>query len=599
MLQKIVLRDNLSSRWLIFDTPLDVLHARTSSDVLEVLADAERRVHREGLIAAGYVSYEAAPGFDPALTTQPQGQLPLLCFGLFSEPERVSHLPSLVAPTLPAPVSWKMTTPRQSYLDTIEDIKKQIALGNSYQINYTIRQRAEDVVDPWQLFLRVAGDAPYAAYLDFEDHAIVSASPELFFSLDAEELLCRPMKGTAARGMTLVDDRAIERELHNSAKNRAENVMITDMLRNDMGRIAAPGSVNVLSLFDIEKYATLWQMTSTVTAKTSVPITQIFRALFPCASVTGAPKVSSMSIIANLEDSPREVYTGAIGFFGPDRQAQFSVAIRTAWIDKQTQEAVYGVGGGIVWDSDPEDEYRECLVKARVLEATVEDTNFELLETMRWTPEEGYFLLEYHLSRLQESADYFDFDFDQVSINRALTTLETRLGAGRYRIRLVLQRNGQHRLTEIPLSTDDHPAPQRIRLAAQPIDVTDPYLYHKTTQRLIYERALRSVRNCDDVLLWNPDGYITETSIANVVVRLDGELVTPPTPCGLLGGTYRKWLLQEGEIKERKIHVDDLASIDDLILINSVRGRYEGRFRHDSAIVLPVHGEITDFASIS
>jgi para-aminobenzoate synthetase/4-amino-4-deoxychorismate lyase len=166
-----------------------------------------------------------------------------------------------------------MTTPRQSYLDTIEDIKKQIALGNSYQINYTIRQRAEDVVDPWQLFLRVAGDAPYAAYLDFEDHAIVSASPELFFSLDAEELLCRPMKGTAARGMSLVDDRAVERKLYNSPKNRAENVMITDMLRNDMGRIAAPGSVNVSSLFDTEKYATLWQMTSTVTAKTSVPIT--------------------------------------------------------------------------------------------------------------------------------------------------------------------------------------------------------------------------------------------------------------------------------------------------------------------------------------
>jgi para-aminobenzoate synthetase/4-amino-4-deoxychorismate lyase len=574
MLQKIVLRDNLKSRWLVFDRPEQVLCAETPSDVLKVLAKVERQVNDEGLFAAGYVSYEAAAGFDAALTTRPQGRLPLLCFGLFAEPASPSRLPPL-STSAHATARWQMTTTRDTYLDKLDEIKTQIELGNSYQINYTVRQRAEGMVDPWSLFFDIAGDAPYAAYLEFENYAIVSASPELFFSLDADQLLCRPMKGTAARGMTSVDDRAIQAELQNSPKNRAENVMITDMLRNDTGRIAVPGSVKVTSLFDIEKYPTLWQMTSTVTATTSAPITEIFRALFPCASVTGAPKAASMALIAQLEDSPREVYTGAIGFFGPDRQAQFSVAIRTAWLDKQRREATYGVGGGIVWDSDPEDEYRECLIKARVLTTAAQDRDFQLLETLRWTAEDGYFLLEYHLNRLRDSADYFNFKFDIEAIGRALTRLASGLMGDRYRVRLLLARNGDTNLSETSLATDEHAAPLRIRLAAEPIDVTNPLLYHKTTQRRIYEQALQLVGDCDDVLLWNADGYITETSIANVVVRLDGDLVTPPVVCGLLAGTYRQWLLDRGEIKERKIHLGDLAAVDGLTLTNSVRGAYD------------------------
>jgi len=361
-----------------------------------------------------------------------------------------------------------------------------------------------------------------------------------------------------------------------------------------MGRVAAPGTVKVTSLFDTEKYPTLWQMTSSITAKTNATITEILRALFPCASVTGAPKVSSMAIIAGLEDSPREVYAGTIGYFSPNRLAQFSVAIRTAWVHGKTHRATYGTGGGIVWDSVAEDEYRECLTKTKVLAGTVEDNDFELLETMRWTAAEGYFLLEQHLNRLRDTADYFDFELDRAAIETALSELGSRLGNDGYRIRLVLQKNGVFRLTETPLPDGAHDLPQRIRFAEQPINTTDPFLYHKTTQRRAYTQARMSVSDCDDVLLWNPDGYITETSIANVVVRIDEELLTPPVQCGLLAGTYRQLLLQQGRIRERNIHKDDLAANQSLMLINSVRGWYEGRICDDALPDVAAKGGASD-----
>ena len=579
-IQKLVLRDHASSQWLLFGSPLHVLIAHCHADVLPTLVELERRACEEQLYAAGYISYEAATGFDESLATRPQGHLPLLCFGLFSEPERASHLPA----PLPAAQSlsrWTMTTARTSYLDRIQDIKRQIELGNCYQVNFTIRQHADGMRDPWSFFHHAACNAPYAAYVEFDDFALVSASPELLFQLDSEDLLCRPMKGTTERGLTLVEDRVQRHELQRSTKDRAENVMVTDMLRNDMGRVAVPGSVKVTSLFETEKYPTLWQMTSSITAKTNATITEILRALFPCASVTGAPKVSSMAIIAELEDSPREAYAGTIGYFGPKRQAQFNVAIRTAWVDRKTNRATYGTGGGIVWDSVAEDEYRECLTKTKVLAGTVEDDDFELLETMRWTAEEGYFLLEHHLSRLSDSADYFDFELDRAAIETRLANLGRRLGPAGYRIRLLLQRNGVFRLTETPLPNNSHELPQRVRLAAEPVSATNPFLYHKTTRRSTYVQARKSVNDCDDVLLWNRDGYITETSIANVVVRIDEELFTPPVQCGLLAGTYRQWLLQQRLIRERNIHRDELSADQTILLINSVRGWYDGQLCDD------------------
>jgi len=573
MLEKFLVRDTANLGWLVFTDPVDVLQTRNPEEVLATLAETERRVNEENLFAAGFLTYEAATGFDSAYVTRESNHLPLICFGLFSSVQRCEVLNRHNVESENSSI-WQMAGSRSSYVEKLLAIKRQIELGNTYQVNYTVRQSARNITEPWELFLRTAADAPYAAYIECEDHAIVSASPELFFRLNDRQLISKPMKGTAMRGLTSADDLAMRQELYESRKNRAENVMITDMVRNDMGRIANPGSVQAPTLFEIEKYPTVWQMTSTVSAETDARVSEIFQALFPCASITGAPKISSMKLIAELEDTPREIYTGAIGYIGPNRQAQFSVAIRTALIDKKTNEAFYGVGGGIVWDSDPDEEYRECLTKAKILSSTNSAEDFELLETLLLVPESGFFLLDEHLDRMQTSAVYFDFAFDRKTILEALSNLKGHLPAQRYRIRLLLQRDGRVRITETPVLLDDGPALQRIRLAREPINIDTPFIYHKTTRRDEYERALNMAEDGEDVLLWNKDGFVTETSIANIIVSIDGELCTPPVECGLLAGTYREWLLRKGEIRERKIHVSELAPAAELTLMNSVRGQY-------------------------
>ena len=564
------MREPIGGRWLTWDQPVAVLSTRDPADVPRILGEIRRRVDADRLHAAGYVSYEAAAGFDPALTTHAPGALPVCCFGLFHDPAVASAL-QRPGPSRPPDDRWSPATSRQRYVAAIAAIKEQIALGNTYQINYTTRLIADAIGDPWELFQRMAWSAPYSAYLEFDDFAIVSASPELFFSLDGGRLLCRPMKGTAARGMTAADDRAIAATLAASAKNRAENVMITDMIRNDMGRVAQAGSVRAGPLFSLEKYPTVWQMTSTVTATTRASLPEVFAALFPCASVTGAPKASSMAIIASLEESPREVYTGAIGHVSPGGQATFSVAIRTAWIDRRSGRGIYGVGGGIVWDSNAEDEHAECVTKARVLSSVAEDADFELLETLLWA-DGAYFLLDYHLDRLGESAGYFDFAFDRSEVGALLGELGTRLGDGRYRVRLLCARDGTCRTMQTELPPAATALPRRVALAPAPVDRNDPFLYHKTTRRTVYERALTAAGDCDDVLLWNTDGCITESASANVVVTLGGQRYTPPLSSGLLAGTYRRRLLETGDVHEREIRVDELASADSVMLVNSVRG---------------------------
>ena len=568
-LKGILLRDPSAGRWLSFDDPVDVLASRDPSRVLEILVEAERRVRNEGLYAAGYLTYEAARGFDASYRTRSDSQLPLVCFGLFREAGTVHTLPQAWPR---AERGWRMAESRLEYSGRIAAIKKRIRAGDTYQINYTTRQVAEGVDDPFALFHCIAAEAPYAAYVDGGDYAIVCASPELFFRMDRTRIRCQPMKGTAARGMTLAEDRELEAWLNHSGKNRAENVMITDMVRNDLGRIAKPGSVKASELFKVTRHPTVWQMTSTVEAKTDAPVSEVMRALFPSASVTGAPKVASMRIIESLERFPREIYTGAIGYFTPQRQAQFNVAIRTAVVDRLTGSAFYGVGSGIVADSDAGDEYAECLTKSKILASPVHGSEFCLLETMLWTPDRGVNLLDYHLSRMTGSAAYFGFDFDAAATRRALESLVLAFDRQPYRIRLLQPRDGAPKLEHVALRESATTTPALVALAARPIDPESPFLYHKTTNRDVYEQALRSVSGCDDVLLWNPDGFLTETTIANIVVDMDGERFTPPVNCGLLGGTYRQWMLDQGEIRERKIHMDELPRVRGIALINSVRG---------------------------
>jgi para-aminobenzoate synthetase/4-amino-4-deoxychorismate lyase len=379
------------------------------------------------------------------------------------------------------------------------------------------------------------------------------------------------MKGTAARGLTQTEDQAQAEALRTSEKEQAENVMIVDMVRHDLGRVAETGSVTVPHLFEVEKYPTVWQMTSTIEDRTTASLCEIFQALFPPASITGAPKVRTMEIIAQLEPSPRRIYTGAIGFVAPGRRAQFNVAIRTLLLDRRTGQAEYSVGGGITWGSQPEAEWQECRDKARILTTRV--PAFSLLETLVWTAEEGYFLLARHLQRLEQSRLYFGFKVDLPAVRLELDRLAARLAQKRQKVRLLVTREGRITLEAEALSAPD-PAPPRVMLASGPADSSDPFLYHKTTNRGLYEAARAACPGCDDVLLFNKRGEVTESTIANLAVEIEGKLCTPPVQCGLLPGTLRADLLERGELFERSITVEEMLRSPRVFLLNSVRGMY-------------------------
>jgi para-aminobenzoate synthetase/4-amino-4-deoxychorismate lyase len=465
---------------------------------------------------------------------------------------------------------WHPTITCGEYEDALCAIHEAIAAGEVYQVNFSFRLRAPFAGDLLPLFWQLyeCQPVPYAAYLDTGAHAIASLSPELFFALDGERIATRPMKGTAPRGLTLADDLQQAARLTQCPKNRAENLMIVDMARNDLGRIAHIGSVRVPRLFEAERYATLWQMTSTVVACTDAPLSEIFRALFPAASITGAPKIRATHVIHALERAPRGVYTGAIGVVLPDRRAQFNVAIRTLHHDKAAGQLEYGVGSGVVWDSEQVAEYAECLAKAQVLLAPRPE--FELLETLLWRRGRGYFLLEAHLKRLRDSACYFDFVVDADAVRRQLLTVAEGFTEPRYRVRLRVNRRGQAQVEYAPLLPERRA--WRVALAQQPVNPREVFLYHKTTHRQVYERALAARPDCDDVLLWNTHGELTESTRANVVARLDGRYYTPPVECGLLAGVYRGHLLQRGLLRERVLTPDDLRRAEAIYLINSVRG---------------------------
>ncbi|HEY3416062.1 MAG TPA: aminodeoxychorismate synthase component I [Armatimonadota bacterium] len=555
--------------WWRYRSPRAVIRATRVSEVVEALAAVEREVAR-GYSAAGFLAYEAAPAFDHVLVTHAPGALPLLWFGIYERGERLGPLP------LPAgggtPLTWIPSIAEDDYRAAIRQIKDYIAAGDTYQVNYTLRLQAPFAGDPWALFLALtrAQRGRVGAYVDLGDHVLCSASPELFFRLEGTHIACSPMKGTVARGLTAEEDQERARWLAGSGKNRAENVIIVDMMRSDLGRIARPGSVEVARLFAVEQYATLYQLVSTVTAQTEASLSDILAALYPCASITGAPKVRTMQIIREQETTPRGIYTGCIGSILPGRRAQFNVAIRTVHVNRSAGQAEYGTGGGIVWDSSAESEYAESQTKALVLLAS--RPPFSLLETLRWRPGAGYNLLDYHLRRLAASARYFSYVVDPEEITQRLEALEdTFPPTGDQRVRLLLAENGKITLEAFPLTLN---AAQRWRvaLAKEPIDPADPFLYHKTTNRQVYETARAAHPGLDDVILWNPRGEATESTIANLVIRRGDRFVTPPVSCGLLPGTYRAALLEAGDILEEVITLDDLLQSDAAYLINSVRG---------------------------
>ena len=556
-------------RWLQFQQPVQQFTTSNLADVLPLLRAVETAVNQQGLWAAGFLSYEAAPAFDAALVVRPpQSDLPLLWYGLFA-PETVTPIDLPAASDQDYRLgNWQPTVNETAYQAAFAAVKEHIARGETYQVNYTFRQHAPFQGDPFALFLDLyrAQQSAHAAYLDLGPWVICSASPELFFALDGQTVTTRPMKGTAARGLTVIEDEAQANWLHHSEKNRAENVMIVDMIRNDLGRVAALGSVVVPHLFAVERYPTLWQMTSTVTAKSDRSWTDLLTALFPCASITGAPKVRTMQIIAALETTPRGVYCGSIGYLAPNRRGRFNVAIRTVTIDRRRDLAEYGVGGGIVWDSSAEGEFAECRLKARLL--TLARPPFELLETLRWQPDDGYCLLDYHLRRLRETAVYFNIPLD---LNRIQTALDRAVANQKepVKVRLLVNGAGDASVEISPLP--DKPL-RSVGLATQPVDRSNPFLYHKTTHRAPYDQARAGCPDVDDVLLWNEQGELTESTIANLVVQYQGEWLTPPMSSGLLPGTMRQYLLDQGRIREAVIPQHWLPDCAQVVLVNSVRG---------------------------
>ncbi len=562
-----------SDEWVQWRNPWTIISAYSPADILPALREVEAGV-ATGRHALGFISYEAGPAFDPHFAihvTKPA--VPLLWFGLFDRYETFT-----IDQTAPHPVSWKPGISRTRYHDALRAIKRRIAAGDTYQVNYTFPLTARDDLSARDLFFQLVNGqpTPYAMLIETDDFAVASASPELFFSLDGDTVRVEPMKGTCPRGPLPSLDRLAGEQLQRSEKNRAENIMIVDMMRNDLGRVAVPGSVKAESLFDVTPWPTLWQMTSKISANTHATVPELFGALFPCASITGAPKLKTSEIIAELEVAPRGVYTGAIGWWFPGRRATFAVAIRTLVTNRCDGQTNYGIGSGVVWDSQPDDEYRECLLKARIL--TRPQESFQLLETMRWDPDRGFVLMAEHLKRMEDSAVYFGRKFHRTRAEARLLKAAASFPRQSQRVRLLARRDGtitiQHEAATQPGFYDGPDmAPEMTAYVDQRrTDKSSPLLYHKTTRRALYKQARRRCPDADDTLLVNRQGELMEFTSGNVVLALDGNLVTPEIAAGLLPGVFREKLITDGVLHPRTLALADLARASAIYFINSVRG---------------------------
>lgn len=551
----------------------------------------------EGQFAAGFFAYECGQWFEPAARMLPArpGQ-PLAWFGIYDRcylfdhragqfaggaPPALSGVSPVESPTASQPLRAAFALTQRQYSQRIAAIHEWIRAGDVYQLNFTAPFHVHAAASPARLYAQLSRRQPveYAAFLHAQPgRHILSFSPELFFRIEwdgsVRRIATRPMKGTAHRGRTTREDQGLAEWLRDDPKNRAENVMIVDLLRNDLGRLCRFGSVKVESLFDVERYRTLWQMTSTVTGelRPEVDFYTVFRALFPCGSVTGAPKIRAMQLIAELEGQPRGVYTGSIGFFSRQHTA-FNVAIRT--LELEGREGRLGVGSGIVIDSDAAEEFCECQLKAAFFTRPQEP--FSLIETMLWRG--GYPLVDLHLDRLADSAAYFDFPCDRAAVRAALEAHAARFGDRRPRkVRLLLDAEGSLHIESELLAEDPESAaglPARACIARKRTGPADPFLFHKTTHRAQYAEPFKaaSAAGFADVLFFNARGELTEGAISNLFLEKAGRWFTPPIDCGLLAGVYRRHILAtRPAVEERVLHLDDLRHADAVYLCNAVRG---------------------------
>ena len=568
----------------VFTNPSTILTAHDASEVADVIQAVDAAT-QAGAYAAGFISYEAAPAFEPSATVKAGGHTPLASFGIFESPHPGFVQQNSITPQVSA---WVLDTRFADYNATLTTIHDAIERGDTYQINYTLRTHAQLIGDGFAYYeqLRRAQRADYCAYLDWGDVQVLSISPELFFTRTGDSVVTRPMKGTARRGVMPDEDAALGKWLYESRKNRAENLMIVDLLRNDLSRLAELGGVTVPALFTIERYPTVMQMTSTVqaTLRPHVALWDVLAALFPCGSITGAPKLKSMEIIAALEKTPRGPYCGAVGYIKPGGDAVFNVAIRSVVLTTKTGAMECGLGGGITWDSNPVEEFEEVKTKAQFLEHR--SAGFDLIETLRL--EQGRLTLRHrHHARLSASAAALGFPKPTALLDVALDEFAAQYPKGVYRVRLLYSVAGTVHLEGFALDDAGSGLGSDPNLGSYPnstktvsVDIAqgsvsshDLFLRHKTTRRTVYEHYFQQAEpDTFDVLLWNERGEVTEFTRGNVVAEINGRRITPPLSCGLLSGTLRQELLEEEQIEERILTLQELQRVSALWFINGVRG---------------------------
>ncbi len=557
----------------------DAIKELKTKDIKEVkpLLDELEAYQNEGYYAVGYVSYEAAPAFETKFQVI-DGPLMSEYLLYFTVHETVQTEPiPLTYDPITLPKSWQELTTAEEYKAAIEHIHHHIRQGDTYQVNYTVQLQQNLTADPFAIYNRlvVEQNAHYNAFIQHDDVSIISISPELFFKKDGDKLTTRPMKGTTNRGLTTETDLAQARWLAQDQKNRSENMMIVDLLRNDMNRISKIGSEDVKSLCQVEQYSTVWQMTSTIETQLlpNSRLSDVFQALFPCGSITGAPKIATMEIIKKVEKQPRGVYCGAIGILVPQGPSIFNVAIRT--LQMEGTKAIYGVGGGITWDSNWEAEYEETKQKAAVLYR--QNPKFDLISTGRIHQGKLLFLEE-HIKRLQESSRYFDYPFNAEKAHNQATALCQSLDLDTdYRLKMSLKKDGELKFEHSQLTnlSDDF---CQARLVEQRHPLDSPYTFFKTSYRPHLSIELH------EQIYYNHEGQLLETSIGNIVLKIEDQLYTPPVHLGLLNGIYRQSLIAENKLKEKVLTVKDLKQAQAIYGCNAVRGLYELKVEGDNYI---------------
>lgn len=579
------LNDAENHKSLVFTQPDRIICAYNPSEVKACLQKMQKEKEK-GNYLAGFLSYEAGYAFCSKLYAKQNYTFPLIWMGIF---KNVSIYDHKTGNFLNTPLklndsakrksckisNLKLSISKKDYIKNVKKIQEFIAAGDTYQVNYTTKLKFNikgSAIDLYQQ-LRQNQQVGYGAFIKSREFNILSYSPELFFRQTQDNIFVRPMKGTAPRGINKIDDKKMRNFLHNDPKNRAENIMIVDLLRNDLGKISQTSSVKTTGLFNIEIYKTLLQMTSTIesTLKKRLPLFDLFSSLHPSGSITGAPKIRTMQIIKDLEPQERKIYTGSIGYIAPDNTSVFNVAIRTVLLKDSKGEM--GIGGGITYNSDPESEWNECRLKAKFLT----QSPFQLIETMRASKKDGIFLLDLHLKRLYKSAKFFAFKYSPKNIQTALQQQISALISGKnYKLRLLLKPSGDIDIKASVLKTQTYPAEiLKICISPHRLNSKSHYLYHKTTHRALYNKEFKKYtkQGFYDILFLNEHKEICEGAISNIFLKKNGIYYTPPVHCGLLPGVFREHFIKthKGQVQEKILTVSDMETADIIYCVNSVR----------------------------